>query len=66
VDYEDVAQRALFELVDTIGRFRGECPFDAWISIVAARAAFRVIRRRRVERRLFAPLDVTEPAGMLR
>lgn len=53
-DYEDVAQRALFELVETIDRFRGECPFDAWISIVTARAAYRAIRRRRLERRLFA------------
>jgi RNA polymerase sigma-70 factor (ECF subfamily) len=52
-DYEDVAQRALFELVNTIDRFRGECPLNAWISIVAARIAYRVIRRRRVERRLF-------------
>jgi RNA polymerase sigma-70 factor (ECF subfamily) len=65
-DYEDVAQRALFELVDGIAKFRGECPFDAWISIVTARAAFRAIRRRRVERRIFAPLDATEPAGLLR
>ena len=56
-DYEDTAQRALFELVDTIDRFRGECPFDAWISIIAARAAFRTIRRRRIERRLFADLE---------
>jgi len=53
-DYEDVAQRALFALVDTIDRFRGECPLDAWISIVAARTAYRIIRRRRIERRLFA------------
>lgn len=53
-DYEDVAQRALFELVDTIDRFRGECPLDAWISIISARAAYRTIRRRRVERKLFA------------
>jgi RNA polymerase sigma-70 factor, ECF subfamily len=52
-DYEDVAQRALFELVDTIARFRGDCPLDAWISIVSARAAYRAIRRRRIERRLF-------------
>jgi hypothetical protein len=35
-DYEDVAQLALFELVATIDRFRGECPLDAWISIVTA------------------------------
>jgi RNA polymerase sigma-70 factor, ECF subfamily len=53
-DYDDVAQRALFELVDTIDRFRGECPLDAWISIVTARTAYRAIRRRRIERRLFA------------
>jgi RNA polymerase sigma-70 factor (ECF subfamily) len=56
-EYEDTAQRALYELVDTIDRFRGDCPFDAWISIVSARAAFRTIRRRRVERRLFAELE---------
>jgi len=60
-DYEDVGQRALFELVDTIDRFRGECPLNAWISIVTARTAYRAIRRRRIERRLFAdvePIDV--------
>jgi RNA polymerase sigma-70 factor (ECF subfamily) len=52
-EYEDVAQRALFELVSTVGRFRGECPLDAWTSIVTARVAYRTIRRRRTERRLF-------------
>src|SRR5690349_20261542 len=52
-DYEDVAQRALFELVDTIDRFRGDCPLDAWISILTARTAYRTIRRRRTERKLF-------------
>jgi RNA polymerase sigma-70 factor (ECF subfamily) len=61
-DYEDVAQRALFELVDTIDRFRGECPLNAWISIVAARAAFRAIRRRRIERRLFADVEIEDTA----
>lgn len=59
-DYEDVAQRALFELVDTIDRFRGECPLNAWVSIVSARAAFRAIRRRRVERRLFADVELDD------
>ena len=52
-DYEDVAQRALYELVSTIDRFRGDCPLDAWISIVTARTTYRAIRRRRIERRLF-------------
>ncbi|MET0790838.1 MAG: RNA polymerase sigma factor [Polyangiaceae bacterium] len=59
-DYEDVAQRALFELVDTIDRFRGECPLDAWISIVTARAAYRVIRRRKIERRLFVDVQAVD------
>ncbi|MEO6602413.1 MAG: RNA polymerase sigma factor [Polyangiaceae bacterium] len=59
-EYEDVAQRALFELVDTIEGFRGECPLDAWISIVTARIAFRMIRRRRLERRIFADVEPDE------
>jgi RNA polymerase sigma-70 factor (ECF subfamily) len=59
-DYEDVAQLALFELVDTIARFRGECPLDAWISIVTARTAFKAIRRRRIERRIFADVSPEE------
>ena len=65
-DYEDTAQRALFELVDTIDRFRGECPFDAWISIIAARATFRTIRRRRLERRLFADLEPEQAQPLTR
>jgi RNA polymerase sigma-70 factor (ECF subfamily) len=62
-DYEDVAQRAL---VDTIDRFRGECPLNAWISIVSARTAFREIRRRRTERRLFADVEVEDAATSVR
>lgn len=65
-DYEDVAQKALFSLVDTIDRFRGACPLDAWISVVTARAAFRAIRRRRVERRIFTPLEPSELTGSAR
>jgi RNA polymerase sigma-70 factor (ECF subfamily) len=65
-DYEDVAQRALFELVDTIDRFRGECPLSAWISIVTARTAYRAIRRRRIERRLFADVEPVDAAPSTR
>jgi RNA polymerase sigma-70 factor, ECF subfamily len=65
-DYEDVAQRALFELVDTIDRFRGDCPLDAWISIVTARSAFRVIRRRKIERRLFVDVQAPDARGVTR
>lgn len=53
-DYEDVAQVALFEIVQTIHRFRAECPLDAWLAVVVARSAYRQLRRRRLERRLFA------------
>lgn len=53
-DYEDVVQIALYEMVAGISRFRRECPLDAWASIVTARAAYRAIRRRRLERRFFA------------
>lgn len=65
-EYDDVAQRALFELVDTIDRFRGDCPLDAWISIVTARAAYRVIRKRRSERRLFADVQLQDAHGSTR
>lgn len=65
-DYEDVAQRALFELVDTIDRFRGECPLDAWVSIVTARAAFRIIRRRKIERRLFVNEEAADVPAVTR
>jgi RNA polymerase sigma-70 factor (ECF subfamily) len=63
-DYEDTAQVALYELVDTIERFRGECPLDAWLSIVTARVVYRQIRKRRLERRLFSQssLDDAAPA----
>src|SRR6188508_3336385 len=53
-DYEDVAQAALYELIQTLKKFRHECPLDAWLAIVTARVSYRQIRRRRLERRFFA------------
>lgn len=64
-DYEDLAQVALFELVSTIQRFRRDCPLDAWLSIVTARVAYRHIRRRRLERRIFGQLSSEESEGRL-
>jgi RNA polymerase sigma-70 factor (ECF subfamily) len=53
-EYEDVAQMAMYELVNTLPRFRGECPLDAWLSIITGRMVYRHIRRRRLERRIFS------------
>jgi RNA polymerase sigma-70 factor (ECF subfamily) len=64
-EYEDVAQIALYELVVTSSRFRGECPLDAWVSLVTARVAYREIRRRRLERRIFAEVSPDELSSRL-
>lgn len=55
-DAEDVAQLAFIELVNTIGGFRGDCPLDAWVSVVSARVVYKHIRRRRLERQLFSAI----------
>jgi len=58
-DHDDIAQQALVDLVFSMDRFRGDCPLDAWAAIIAARAAYKHIRRRKIERRLFVlePLE---------
>jgi len=53
-DAEDVVQLAFIELIDSIAHFRGDCPLDAWVSVLTARVVFKQIRRRRSERRLFS------------
>jgi len=57
-DAEDVAQLAFIELVNTIERFRGDCPLDAWVSVLTARVVYKQIRRRRLERKLFSAVPV--------
>ena len=52
-DYDDLVQQALIELVMTASRFLGQCPLDAWTSIISARVVYRHLRRRKIERRLF-------------
>jgi RNA polymerase sigma-70 factor (ECF subfamily) len=60
-DYEDLSQHALIDLTLSVDRFRGECPLEAWAAIVVARVAYRHIRRRKLERRLFS----IEPAELV-
>jgi RNA polymerase sigma-70 factor, ECF subfamily len=53
VDYEDIVQLSMIQIVESIDRFRGECSLDGWASSIAAHAVYKHIRRRRTERRLF-------------
>jgi len=58
-DHEDIAQLALMQLIFTIDRYRGECSLDTWTSTLTARVVYKHIRRRQLERRLFA--HILEP-----
>jgi RNA polymerase sigma-70 factor (ECF subfamily) len=51
---EDLCQLAFIELVDTIEQFRGDCPLNAWVSMIAARVVYKHLRRRKLERRFFS------------
>ena len=55
-DRDDLCQIALVELVNTIGRYRGDCSLDVWAQTVTSHAVFKHIRRRQLERRIFTDL----------
>jgi RNA polymerase sigma-70 factor (ECF subfamily) len=54
-DHDDFAQITIMALIDSIGRFRGDCPLDAWIARVTAHTVYKQLRRRRIELRIFCP-----------
>jgi RNA polymerase sigma-70 factor (ECF subfamily) len=63
-DRDDVGQLALIELVNTIGRYRGDCSLDAWAQTITSHVIFKHIRRRRLERRIFTDLLAEDAAAL--
>jgi len=56
-DHDDLAQISMIALIESIERFRGDCPLDGWISTVTAHTVYKHLRRRKLETRIFAPED---------
>lgn len=53
-DGDDIGQLTMIQLIEALPRYRGDCPLDAWVSAVSANVVYKHIRRRRLERSLFA------------
>jgi RNA polymerase sigma-70 factor, ECF subfamily len=54
-DVDDVTQIALVQVFSGIGSFRAEGSLKGWASTICAHAAFRQLKKRGLERRLFCP-----------
>ncbi|HVV50581.1 MAG TPA: RNA polymerase sigma factor [Polyangia bacterium] len=53
-DGEDLVQIALVQLIESVTAYRGACALDAWVSTLSANVVYKHIRRRRLERTIFA------------
>lgn len=53
-DFDDVVQISLIEVVHSLGRFPSTASLLAWTATISSRAVFRFLRRRKLERRIFA------------
>ncbi len=53
-DFDDLVQVAMIEILRSLGRYRGECALDTWVSTISANQVYKHIRRRGLERSIFA------------
>jgi RNA polymerase sigma-70 factor (ECF subfamily) len=53
-DRDDVVQVAMLELLRSLNSYRGECSLDTWACTIAAHSVYKHLRRRGLERSLFA------------
>jgi RNA polymerase sigma-70 factor (ECF subfamily) len=60
-DVDDVAQLAVMAALESTRRFKGESTLDGWVRTVTANTVYKHLRRRGLERKLFAGLETAEP-----
>jgi len=61
-DFDDLVQVSMIEILNSLNRYRGECSLDTWTSTISANVVYKHIRRRGLERTIFArKLDLDDP-----